>query len=122
MEALSHADAENRIIEEMKPYVSGVSSVEGVKKQKISDLFGIDDPDGDRWYKAKVVFISLDEIKTTEKRTTVMIYAKADDIESALKKVRNGMTGTMSDYEIVSISETPILDVYSYKEDDEIKN
>ena len=119
--AFSHAEAETRIIKEMKPYVSGEFTVEGVKKQKIAELFGIDE-DGDRWYKSKVNFITLDEEKGTEKRKPCTMYAKANDIEGALEKVREGMKGTLADYEIASIIETPIIDVYPYAEDVEVGN
>ena len=117
VDALSHAEAENRIIEEMKPYVSGELTVERVKKLKISELFGLDS-DGDRWYKSKVNFVVFDDEKGVEKRKPCTMYAKADDIESALQKVREGMNGTMADYEIAAITETPVIDVYPYAEPD----
>ncbi len=68
------------------------------------------------WFKAKVMFIYLDEEKRVEKRTPVTIYAQADDIEKALKSVHTGLKGTMSDYEIASIAATPIMDVFPYSE------
>jgi hypothetical protein len=115
VDALSHAEAENRIIKEMQPYVSGELLVVGVKRVKIAEMFGVDD-NGDKniWYKSKVNFISLDEEKGVEKRTPSTMYAKADDIESALQKVKEGMKNTLSDYEIAAIIETQIMDYYPY--------
>ncbi len=85
VDAISHADAENRIIAEMKPFISGDFSVESVKRVKISELFGVeDDCDNPRWYKVKVNFVSLDEEKGIEKRKPCTMYTKAFDIENAL--------------------------------------
>ena len=116
VKAASHAEAENRIIEEMKPYVSGEVIVEGVKKLKIAEL--LDNENGDRWYKVKIAFISVDEEKQTEKRTAQQFYVKADDIKDAVTEVENNLKETekMSDYEITAVIETAVIDVYDYKE------
>ena len=45
--ALSFTEAEARIIEELKPYVSGEFYVDAVKKTNISEIFR--DDRGDRW-------------------------------------------------------------------------
>lgn len=57
--ALSFTEAEARIIEEVKPYISSEFTVSAVKKTNISEIFY--DERGDRWYKVKVLFITLDE-------------------------------------------------------------
>lgn len=57
--ALSFTEAEARIIEEITPYISGDFTVSAVKKTNISEIFY--DEKGDRWYKVKVLFITLDE-------------------------------------------------------------
>lgn len=110
VDALSFTEAESRIIEEMKPFISGDFSISAVKKTKISEIFF--NPDGDRYYMVKVNFITLDEKSGTEKKSAVFILVQASDFEDALQKFNKGMKGTASDFEIASIAETMIMDVY----------
>lgn len=109
VDALTFTEAEARIIEEMKPYISGEYSISSEKKTKISEIFF---NEGDRYYLVKVNFITLDEKTNTEKKTTSQILVQAFDFEDAVSKFKEGMKGTMADYEIGSIAETMIMDVF----------
>lgn len=40
------------------------------------------------------------------------MLVQAADLRDAVKKLDEGMKGTMADYQIVSVSETPIMDIY----------
>ena len=110
VDAMSFTEAENRIIEEMTPYISGEFEVTAVKKNRISELFA--DPEGDRWYRAKVMFVTLDEKSGNEKKSPSTMLVQAKDFKMAVKNLEDGMKGTMSDWEINTISETSILDVF----------
>lgn len=110
VDALTFTEAEARIMEEMKPYISGEYSISSEKKTKISEIFF--NEGGDRWYLVKVNFITLDENSGTEKKSTSQILVQASDFDGALEAFKNGMKGTMADYEIGSITETPIMDVF----------
>lgn len=110
VDALTFTEAETRILENIKPYMSGEYTVSAVKKTKISEIFF--NPDGDRYFMVKVNFIQLDEKSGTEKRTSTLILVQASDFKDALKKFEEGMKGTMADYEIGSITETSICDVF----------
>lgn len=113
VDALSFTEAEARIIEEQTPYISGEFSVSAVKRTKISEIFF--NEDGDRWYLVKVAFITIDERTGVEKRSATLILVQASDFRDSLEKFVEGMKGTMADYEIVSITETPLMDVYKVK-------
>ena len=113
VDALSFTEAEARIIEEVKPFISGEFSVTAVKIGNISEIFH--DESGDKWYKVKVAFVTLDERTGTEKRKATHILVQATDFLSAYENFMDGMKGTMADFEVLSISETPILDVYPVK-------
>ena len=115
VDALSFTEAEARIIDEMTPFIVGEFEVKAVKKDKISELFI--DTDGDKWYRAKVNFITLDEKSGAEKKTASTMMIQASDFQRAVKNLEDGMKGTMSDWEIASLSETAILDIFNYKED-----
>ncbi|MEI7503887.1 MAG: DUF4494 domain-containing protein [Paludibacter sp.] len=112
VDALSFTEAEARINEEMKPFISGEFIVSNIRRARINELFA--NENGDKWYKSKVYFISLDEEKGIEKRTACTMMVQASDVKEAWDGLQEGMKGTMSDYEIASIVETMILDVYPF--------
>jgi len=112
VDAMSFTEAEARIIKAVTPYMTGEFTVANIKRSKIYEIF--ESPEGDRWYRAKVLFIILDEEKGVEKKVPSTMMIQASDIQSALVRLNEGMKGTMSDYEIASISDTPILDIYPY--------
>ena len=113
VDALSFTEAEARIIEEQTPFISGDFSVSAVKRTKISEIFYYEG--GDRWYLAKVAFIPIDEKSGVEKKSNSFILVQATDFKNAVENFTKGMADTMADYEIVSIAETPLMDVYRAK-------
>lgn len=116
VDALSFTEAEARIIEEQTPFVSGELNVSAVKRTKISEIFW--DDSADRWYLVKVAFITIDEKTAVEKKAISQILVAATDFKGALNSFMEGMKGTMADFEIQSITETPIMDVYKVKSPD----
>ena len=97
VDALSFTEAEERIIEEMKPFISGEFSVANIKRVKINELFFHED--GDKWYRCKVNFITLDEERGVEKRVPINMMVQASEIGQALERLHAGMKGSMADYE-----------------------
>lgn len=120
IDALSCTEAEARAIEELKPYISGEFTIGSVRQMKIAELFF--NEQGDRYWKAKVQFITLNEKSGTEKRTNVSMLAQATDIENAFAVVKKGMEGTMTDYWIAGMNETTIMDVFPYHAPDKTEN
>lgn len=110
VDALSFTEAEARIIEECTPYISGEFSISAVKKTKISEIFW--DETGDRYYMVKVMFITIDEKTAVEKKSASFILVQASDFKGALENFMSGMKGTMADFEIASITETALMDVF----------
>lgn len=117
IDALSFTEAEARTIEELRPFMSGEFTIPQIVKPRISELMLSEDVSADRYYKVKVVFITLDEKTGTEKKTNSFILVQASDFKNAYDSFIEGMKGTMIDYEIVSIVETQILDYYPAKYD-----
>ena len=122
VDALSFTEAEARIIEEMTPYVSGEFTVSDVSRARYSELFyAEDDINASYWYKVKLGFITLDEMTGAEKKTFTNVLVQATDLRDAVKRLDAGMKGSMADYIIVSVAETPIMDVYPYEAPAEAK-
>jgi hypothetical protein len=113
VDALSFTEAEARIIEETRPYITGEFTIADIKRARLSELF-LNDA-GDIFFKAKVQCITLDEKKGEKKRTSVNMLIQANDIDEAQKVIKEGMNGTLSDYVIVEVKETKIVDIFQYK-------
>ena len=104
VDAQSFTEAEARIIEEITPFISGEFTVSDIKRANYTD----------KWFKCKLTFITLDEKSGAEKKTSTLVLVQAADLRDAVKKLDEGMKGTMADYQIASVAETSIIDVYKY--------
>ncbi|MGM9861197.1 MAG: DUF4494 domain-containing protein, partial [Muribaculaceae bacterium] len=113
IDALSFTEAEARIIEEQRPYISGDFSVSAVKRTKIAEISW--NEGGDKWYMVKVGFITVDEKSGVEKRTASLTLVQATDFNDAVANFEAFMKGSIGDYDIISIAETPVMDVYKMK-------
>ena len=114
VDALSFTEAEERIIEERKHYMSGEFQVSDIKRARYAELFETDDESADRWFKVNLTFITLDEKTGAEKKTSQNVLVQAADLRDAVKRLDEGMKSSMMDYVISSVAESPLLDVYHY--------
>lgn len=114
VDALSFTEAEARIIQEVATIINGEFTVSDIKRESLSEIFISDEEKAARWFKCKLLFITLDEKSGAEKRTSTQVLVQAADLRDAVKKLDKGMKGTMADYIISSVSETAIMDVYVY--------
>lgn len=112
VDALSFTEAEARIIEEIRPFITGEFTVTDIKRARLSELFF--NENGDRFYKIKVFFITLDEKSGAEKKTAVQMLAQASTLKEAISVLEDGMKGTMADYTIASVTETMLMDVFPF--------
>ena len=115
VDALSFSEAEERIMEEMSSYVSGEIDIVDLKIAQYKEIFFADSDLADKWYKAKLAFITIDEKTDKEKKTSVFYLVNAGTINSAIKNIDEVMGGTMIDYQTLNVSETNIMDVFEYK-------
>ena len=119
VDALSFTEAEQRIMEEMSSYISGEFEVADIKKAAYKEIFFSDNEMADRWYKAKLQFITIDEKTEKEKKSAVNYLVQAGTLNGAIKNIDEVMGGTMIDYVIASVTETSLLDVFEYKKKEE---
>ena len=115
VDALSFTEAESRIIGEMSCFISGEFEVVSEKITNYSEL--VQSPDGDRWYRAKVVFKTLDEKAMTEKKQAQYYLVQAKNIDNAKLTLEQFMHGTLADWECEALQETKIMDVFLYAPD-----
>jgi hypothetical protein len=114
VDALSFSEAETRITEEMSAYISGEFEVADIKKAAYKEVFFTDDNIADKWYKAKLQFITIDEKTEKEKRSNINYLVQAGSMNGAMKNIDEVMGGTMIDYVVASVAETTLMDVFEY--------
>ena len=115
VDALSFTEAEAKITEEMSQYISGAFFIKSISRAPYSEVFFSDKETDDRWYRAKLAFITIDERTGKEKRSITVYLIQAASLDNAREYVNEVMSKTMIDYDIVSISETPLLDVFEHE-------
>lgn len=115
VDALTFSEAESRIIEEMSHFVSGELEVTFLKIAQYKEIFFDNDNVADKWYKAKLAFITIDEKTDKQKKTTIYNLVNASSINTAIVKIDEIMASTMIDYLTCNVSETNIMDVFEYK-------
>lgn len=83
VDALSFTEAEARIIEELTPFISGEFVIKDIKRAKLSEIFF--NENGDRFYKIKVYFITLDEKSGAEKKTAAQMLTQASNLKESYR-------------------------------------
>lgn len=106
VEGLTCSDVEKRLMDEIQPLVFGDLEVPSCKKVQLYDL--VTSPEAEHWYKARVEMITIDDHEK-ETRKAVNILVEANDIEQAVKTLRQHLSSL--DYEIASITRSQILEV-----------
>ncbi len=114
VDALSFTEAESSIIEEMSSYISGEFKITDIKPAAYHEIFFSENANDDKWYKAKLQFITLDEKTDKEKKSNVVYLVQANNFANAVKNIQDFMGKTMIDYVIASVAETQIMDVYEH--------
>ena len=122
VDAVSFGEAESRIIEEMQAYISGEFEVIDISRAAFKEIFFSDEETADRWYNAKLEFITIDEKTEKEKRSAIVYLVQAGTFDNALKNVNEVMGGTMIDYVTAKIEETKLMDVFEYAKKEQAEN
>ena len=115
VDALSFTEAESRICKECQAYATGEFTVSAVKRCNIAEMFFNEDLQEYKWFRCRVNYVAVDEEKGVEKRTPYTMMVQAVDFQDAVKALIKGMQSSACDYEIASITETKIIDVYKYE-------
>ena len=114
VDAYTFGEAEEAILKEMGVYTNGEIEVKAISPASYGEIFFSDADGDDKWYNCKLSFITLDEKTEKEKRTSVYYLVQAASVSGAVKHVDEVMGGTMVDYEIASITDTKVMDVFEH--------
>lgn len=117
VDAISFTEAESRINEEMKAYVSEEFKIANIKVANYAEIHPFEN--ADRWFKSKISLLAYDEESGKERKTNMYFLVQANDVKEAYDNTVHTMKGTMGDYTIPAISESAVLDVFPYFSGDE---
>lgn len=111
IEAVSFGDAETRVLEKVQPFVLMGQEVEmrTIRKINIAELLPAQN--GHYWFKVKLSLVSIDENAGKEKKITVVALVEALDMEDAYKAVNEMMKDSVTDYSILTLQQTDIVEV-----------
>ena len=115
VDSFTFGEAEDAITKEMTAFVSGEFNVKNITPANYGEIFFSDNANDDKWYKAKLTFITRDEKTGKDKRSNTNYLVQAGSFNAAVKNVEQVMGTTMVDYVIANIAETKIMDVYEHQ-------
>lgn len=111
VDALSFTEAETRIISEVGAYGTDIEVVT-MKRSRCTELIG--DGSKEKWFKAKVNYITVNEKTGKERKTPYYYFVNAETIADAKSTVDDFFRGTIIDYRIATLDETKVLDVFRH--------
>ena len=105
VEGVNCADVENRLMDDIKPFIFGDCEVSSCKKVQYFDIFP--NEGSAYWYKGRVEMITIDGDKETRKAVNILVQANMlDDAVFALKQSLSSL-----DCEIIAVSKSPVMDI-----------
>lgn len=117
IDALSYTEAEARLTQEMSAYISEEFKISNIKMANYAEIHPFEK--ADRWFKSKVSLLAFDEESGKEKKSNMYLLIQANDVKEAFDNTVSVMNGTMGEYTIPMISESPIIDVFPYFDGDD---
>lgn len=115
VDADSFTLAEAKMIEEITPFVSmGEFNISNIRKVNYAELFLNEDDKCDCYYRCKVLYVTIDEKNGVEKKTPAFMLVKSDSLPNAVAELEKQMGKGLADYEIASVAETALMDVFQY--------
>ena len=115
-DAVSFTDAEARMTEQGQQITRGEFQVKNIRQSNVIEVF----PNGaGSWYKAKISLVTVDERAGKEVKINQYFLVEADDLEDALRGLKEGLSYILVPFTILSIAATTICDVFPYFAGDE---
>lgn len=116
VDAVSYTESEARLYKQIVTDASDFS-VTAISRMRLADLFAYEE--GEQWFKAKVIYFSVDEKSGKEKKIVNYMLVNAEGIQQGLDRINESMRNFLIPYEVTDINLTPILDVFPYSADED---
>ena len=113
VEALSVTEAATRITAELEG--DGDGTIEGVTRKRFQEVFLEEGEWEHPFYLAKVALTTLDEKSGAEREQTYAYLIEAETLKDAMLRLEAEFRRGVSDWELLSLSKSPIVEVVTEK-------
>lgn len=114
--AMTFTDAEARIYEELGAYIRGEFMVNNISRTDLQDIFQYED--SETWYKCKISYARDEEEGDSKKTVSQHFLVSAPDVKEAFLRMQESLSTLMIDFQILSIAESPIVEIFPYREEE----
>lgn len=115
IDAMSFTEAEARAHKEIAQNIRREFIIEAITKVDYADIFQYDD--ADVWHEAKIKYVTVDADSGRERRVTSKFLVTAHTTKEAYVRMEESLKGMMVSYEIPSVKETKIVDIFPFNGD-----
>ena len=115
MASMTFTDAEARVYEELGSIIRGEFNVVSISRTEIHDIFHYED--ADVWYKCKVSYETADAEGEKTKKVSQNFLVSAHSVKDAYERLKESLSTLMVDFQIPSITISPIVDIFPYNEE-----
>lgn len=116
VDAVTYTEAETRINEIAARDIPGEFSVTQISKTNIAEVINYED--AETWFKCKVTYSTVDGDSEKEVKINTYIMVCALHVKQAFERIEKHFEGMLVPYDIPSITQTNILEVYPYIKDE----
>lgn len=113
LNAMSFTEAEARLQGILEEYISDFQLLT-CAKTKINSV--VIDESKENYFKIKVAYVSFDEDTSKERKINEVFIVQADDLKEAYAKTEERLKGSIVDWEIPSISQVNLMDIFPYED------
>ena len=117
VDAFTYTEAESRIYEVLENMISGDFLIAQITKSNINEVFYFEG--FDVWFKCKVIYHVTDGDSGKDQKITNYMLVSAENVKDAYDKLEESLRNMLVSYNIASISESPILEVFPYNSQEE---
>jgi hypothetical protein len=110
----SFSDAEARIYEELGSIIKGEFDVNRMTRVQFHDVFSYED--SDIWFKCKISFATQTEDGYSSKKVSQNFLVSASSVQNASIRLKESLQTLMVDFDINSVVESPIVDIFPFVE------
>lgn len=118
-DAVTFGNSEERALEMLKEYTSSEVKIKTISIAEYDEV-SIYDEGGIFWI-ISIEMVTFDEEKGAEKNGTIKTLLNADDIFTALARIKESFDTSNISYSIVGAKKAGIVDVFPYNYDAELK-
>ena len=115
VQGFTFTEIEKRITKELQPQVTGEFNINKMERTKYNELVDSNSETADKWFKCKITMVTIDEVSAKEKKSSVVILVKAEDVTNAVKNLNKHMEDSIMDYNLASVNESAIVDIFRYE-------